>query len=75
MELISVIVPVYNVELYLEECVESILGQSYQNIEVILVNDGSTDKSGKYVKSLSMTKGLLYCIRRTVVCPQQETME
>lgn len=43
--LISVIVPVYNVEDYLEECLESIVNQTYQNLEIILVNDGSTDKS------------------------------
>ena len=43
--MISVIVPVYNVEEYLEECLESIRNQTYQNIEVILVNDGSTDGS------------------------------
>lgn len=45
--LISVIVPVYNVERYLEQCLHSILSQSYKNIEVILVDDGSTDNSGK----------------------------
>lgn len=43
--MISVIVPVYNVEEYLEECLESIRKQTYQDIEVILVNDGSTDNS------------------------------
>ena len=43
--MISVIVPVYNVEKYLEECLDSIQNQTYSNIEVILVNDGSTDKS------------------------------
>lgn len=47
MEKISVLVPVYNVEKYLEKCIESILHQSYQNIEVLLVNDGSTDGSEK----------------------------
>ena len=41
--MISVIVPVYNAEEYLEECLESIKNQTYTNIEVILVNDGSTD--------------------------------
>ncbi|WP_052124470.1 glycosyltransferase family 2 protein [Gallibacterium anatis] len=46
-ELISVIVPVYNVENYLEDCITSLLNQTYQNIEIILVNDGSTDSSGK----------------------------
>ena len=43
--MISVIVPVYNVEEYLEECLESIKRQTYTDIEVILVNDGSTDRS------------------------------
>ena len=43
--MISVIVPVYNVEEYLEECLESIQKQTYSDIEVILVNDGSTDRS------------------------------
>ena len=43
--MISVIVPIYNVEEYLEECLESIRNQTYTNIEVILVNDGSTDGS------------------------------
>ena len=45
-EKISVIVPVYNVEAYLERCVESILQQTYANFELILINDGSTDSSG-----------------------------
>lgn len=46
MELISVIVPVYNVESYVAECIESIQNQTYMNLEIILVNDGSTDASG-----------------------------
>lgn len=46
-EKISVIVPVYNVEAYLERCVESILKQTYTNFELLLINDGSTDASGE----------------------------
>ena len=45
-EKISIIVPVYNVENYLERCVESILKQTYTNFELLLINDGSTDQSG-----------------------------
>ena len=45
-EIISIIVPVYNVENYLNRCVNSILNQTYKNIEIILINDGSIDKSG-----------------------------
>lgn len=44
--LISIIIPVYNVEKYLDECIQSIVRQTYANIEIILVNDGSTDCSG-----------------------------
>lgn len=52
-EKISVIVPVYNVEQYLERCVDSIINQTYTNLEIILVNDGSTDNSGKLCDELA----------------------
>ncbi len=47
--LISVIVPLYNVQKYIRQCVESILVQSYENFELVLVDDGSTDESGKII--------------------------
>ena len=44
---ISIVVPIYNVEKYLAECIESIQNQSYKNLEIILVDDESPDNSGK----------------------------
>ena len=45
--MVSVIIPVYNVQMYLAECVDSVINQTYKNLEIILVDDGSTDESGK----------------------------
>ena len=45
--LVTIIVPIYNVEKYLEQCVDSIINQTYKNVEIILIDDGSTDSSGK----------------------------
>ena len=52
-ELISIIVPVYNVEQYLEKCVDSIINQTYKNLEIILIDDGATDSSGKLCDELA----------------------
>lgn len=48
--LFSVVVPIYNVEQYLERCIESIINQTYKNIEILLVNDGSKDNSYKIIE-------------------------
>ena len=53
--LVSVIIPVYNVEPYLKEALDSVLDQSYQNLEIILIDDGSTDRSGKICDDYSET--------------------
>ena len=45
--LISIIIPVYNTELYLDKCIGSVLGQDYENFELLLIDDGSTDRSGE----------------------------
>lgn len=52
-ELISVIVPVYNSQNYIERCVNSLIAQTYENIEIIIIDDGSTDKSGGLCDALS----------------------
>lgn len=51
--LVSIIVPVYNVESCLIKCINSILNQTYKNLEIILVNDGSTDSSGEICEQYS----------------------
>ena len=52
-ELISIIVPVYNVEKYVSICINSLIDQSYRNLEIIIVDDGSTDNSGKICDSIA----------------------
>lgn len=64
--LVSVIVPVYNTAEYVEECIQSILSQSYKNIELILVNDGSTDGSDVVCKK--------YENRPNVICIEQKNL-
>lgn len=50
MPKVSVIVPIYNVEKYLEKCINSLLSQTLEDIQIILVNDGSKDNSGNIAK-------------------------
>lgn len=52
-ELISVIVPIYNIEKYIEKCIASISSQTYKNLEIILIDDGSTDSSGSICDTLA----------------------
>lgn len=57
LPLISVIVPVYNAQDYVERCVRSLMKQTYQNLEIILIDDGSTDDSLDICGKLKMEDG------------------
>lgn len=63
--LVSVIVPIYNVKKYLTKCLESIIDQSYKNLEIVCVDDGSTDGSKEILDSLSLTDQRLKSIRQS----------
>ncbi len=64
-ELISVIIPIYNVEKYVETCVNSVIGQTYSNLEIILVDDGSTDHSFDICEKLSKTDNRIRAFYKT----------
>jgi len=64
MDLISVIVPVYKVEPYLKKCVESIMNQTYRNLEIILINDGSPDKCGEICEELAKSDSRIKVIHK-----------
>lgn len=62
--LVSVIIPVYNVEDFVAKCLNSVYEQSYKNIEIIVVDDGSTDKSGKLVDDFAKNKNNVMVIHQ-----------
>lgn len=62
--LISIIVPVYNVEKYLQDCVESICGQTYKNLEILLIDDGSSDCSGKICDELAEKDSRIHVVHK-----------
>lgn len=63
-ELISIIVPIYNIEKYLDKCILSIINQTYKSIEIILVNDGSTDNSGKICENYAIKDNRITIIKQ-----------
>lgn len=73
-DLISVIVPVYNLENYIVRTLDSILSQTYKNIEVIVVDDGSTDSSAKIIDDYAdLHRGVIKILHiKTAVCRLQE---
>lgn len=66
MPIISVVVPIYNVEPYLEECINSICNQNFRDIEIICINDGSTDGSPAILEKMIFVSNLL----RTITCKE-----
>lgn len=67
MKKLAVIVPVYNMELYLKECIESICRQTYTNLQIVLVDDGSTDKSSSICDEYAQAD------KRIIVIHQENT--
>ena len=63
--LISIVVPVYNVEKYLKKCIQSIINQTYKNLEIILVDDGSSDNSGKICDEFAQKDNRIKVIHKT----------
>ena len=64
MNKFSVIIPVYNVEKYIEKCIESIKQQTEKDFEVILVDDGSTDSCPYFCDSIAMEEELFHVIHK-----------
>lgn len=62
--LISIVIPVYNVEPYLPKCIDSVLLQTYQNLEIILVDDGSTDQSPSICDAYALKDSRVYVIHQ-----------
>ena len=72
MKLVTVIVPIYNVEHYVEKCVKSIQMQDYHELEIILVDDGSQDKSGQILEALHLAMNELSLYIRTMKAFQMQ---
>ena len=61
---VSIIVPIYNVEQYLAKCIESLVQQTYENIEILLVNDGSKDNSEKIMRDYAEKDNRIVCLNK-----------
>ena len=70
--MISVIVPVYGVEKYLPKCIESLVKQTFKDIEIVLIDDGSPDSCGKICDELKIMNNLLLFIKKIKEFQRQE---
>lgn len=61
MDLITIVIPIYNVEKYLERCIKSVLSQTYKNIEILLINDGSPDRCDLIMEKYKKTDDRIIC--------------
>lgn len=63
-DMVSVIIPVFNQEKYINECLKSVLNQTYENIEIIVLDDGSTDKSADIIKNIAETDNRIRFVKK-----------
>lgn len=63
-DLISIIVPIYNVEKYIRKCINSIINQTYKNLDIILIDDGSPDRCGKIIEQYSQNDKRIVCVHK-----------
>ena len=74
-EKISIVVPAFNVEKYIRKCLESIVSQTYKNIEIIIVNDGSVDRTGDICEEFKRNDSriiVIHQVNKGVVCARKE---
>ena len=64
MDLVTVVIPVYNTQAYLDSCIESVVNQTYRNLQILLIDDGSTDGSGKRCDQWAQQDGRIAVIHK-----------
>lgn len=75
-DLVSIIVPIYNLEKYIDKCIKSLISQTYRNIEIILVDDGSSDNSSNIIDRYArMDKRICVIHKKTREFQRSEILE
>ena len=73
-ELVSVIIPLYNKEKYIKRCIDSLVKQTYKNLQIIIVDDGSTDRTVEYLVDSFHMKRINRPIRKRVHCKKEQAI-